>query len=73
MAQKADREVEAVKNRDHHPDFTVRGRPDIFAERPVNLTNVRSPLAGQWIVKTVTHTMSSSGFVTKVQAGNKAD
>lgn len=53
-------------------DFTLRGRPDIFAERPVELVNVRSPMAGEWIVKTVTHTISPSGFVTKVSAGNKA-
>lgn len=74
MAQKAGiAKLKQLKTGTITLDFTVRGRPDIFAERPVNLTNVRSPLAGQWIVKTVTHTMSASGFVTKVQAGNKAD
>lgn len=52
-------------------DFTVRGRTDIFAERPVTITGVRSPMAGTFIAKTVTHTISSGGFVTKVSAGNK--
>lgn len=53
-------------------DFTVRGRPDIFAERPVKLSGVRAPLAEEWICKTVTHTIGPQGFVTKVSAGNKA-
>ena len=52
-------------------DFTVRGRPDIFAERPVTLRGVRAPLADEFIVKTVTHEFSGGGFTTKVSAGNK--
>ncbi len=54
-------------------DFTMPGRPDLFAERPLQLEGVRSPLAGEWIAKTVTHTFGSSGLVTKVSAGSKPD
>lgn len=53
-------------------DFTIGGRPDLFAERPVQLVGVRAPLADTFIVKSVTHTMSASGFETKVQASSKA-
>ena len=52
-------------------DLTVVGRPDIFAEKPVTLQGVRSPMAGDWIIKTVTHTFGAGGFRTKVQCGNK--
>ena len=54
-------------------DFTMPGRPDIFAERPIKLEGVRSPMAGEWIVKTVTHTLGNGGFTTKVSAGSKPE
>ena len=54
-------------------DFTMPGRPDIFAERPIQLEGVRSPMAGEWIVKTVTHTLGNGGFTTKVSAGSKPE
>ena len=52
-------------------DFTIAGRPDIFAERPVTLSGVRSPLAGTWIIKTVSHDFGPGGFTTKISAGSK--
>ena len=51
-------------------DFTIRGRPDIFAERPISLEGVRAPLAGTWIVKNVTHEYNASGYTTKISAGS---
>ncbi len=52
-------------------DLTIVGRPDIFAEKPVTLQGVRSPMDGNWITKTVTHTFGPGGYRTKVQCGNK--
>lgn len=54
-------------------DFTMPGRPDIFAERPIKLEGVRDPLDGEWIVKTVTHTFGPNGLQTKISAGSKPD
>ena len=54
-------------------DFTMPGRPDIFAERPIKLEGVRDPLDGEWIVKTVTHTFGANGLQTKISAGSKPD
>lgn len=54
-------------------DFSVPGNPAIFAERPVKLTGVRSPLADEWIVKTVSHDLTTGGFTTRVSAGNKVE
>ena len=34
---------------------------------------VSSPMAGEWIVKTVTHTLGNGGFTTKVSAGSKPE
>ena len=54
-------------------DLTVRGRADIYAEQPITLTNVRDPIAGDWIIKTVTHELGSGGFTTKIVCGTKTD
>ncbi|MBB78343.1 MAG: hypothetical protein CL844_05020 [Crocinitomicaceae bacterium] len=54
-------------------DFTMPGRPDLFAERPIKLEGFRSPLTGEWIAKTVSHTFASSGLTTKVSAGSRPD
>ena len=54
-------------------DFTMPGRPDIFAERPIQLEGFRDPLDGEWIVKTVTHTFGANGLQTKISAGSKPD
>lgn len=73
MAEQAGRaQLSQLRSGNTTIDFTIGGRPDLFAERPVQLSGVRSPLADTFVVKSVTHTMSASGFETKVQASSKA-
>ena len=52
-------------------DITVRGRADIFAERPIVLRHLRAPLAGAWVTKTVTHEYGPAGYTTKIVCGNQ--
>ncbi|MDA7475335.1 hypothetical protein N8981_05715, partial [Planktomarina temperata] len=52
-------------------DVTIRGRADIFAERPIVLKDLRAPLAGAWVTKTVTHEYGSAGYTTKIVCGNQ--
>lgn len=72
MAEQAGKaELDRLRGGTVQIDFTMPGRPDIFAERPIKLEGVRSPLAGDWIVKTVSHTFGAAGLQTKVSAGSK--
>ena len=72
MAEQAGKaELDRLRGGTVQIDFTMPGRPDIFAERPIKLEGVRSPLAGDWIVKTVSHTFGNAGLQTKVSAGSK--
>ena len=52
-------------------DLTIRGRADIHAEMPMKLKGVRDPIAGDWIIKTVTHEFLESGYTTKIVCGTK--
>ena len=53
-------------------DFSIEGNPDIFAEQKLKLRGVRDPLTSQdWIIKSVKHTFTNSGFTTAVSAHNK--
>ena len=60
MAEQAGKaELDRLRGGTVQIDFTMPGRPDIFAERPIKLEGVRDPLDGEWIVKTVTHTFGT--------------
>lgn len=50
-------------------DLTCAGRPDIFAERPIQLTGFREPLNATWVIQSVTHEYSGKGFTTKITCG----
>lgn len=50
-------------------DLTCAGRPDIFAERPLNLTGFRDEMNATWVIQSVTHEYSSSGYSTKITCG----
>lgn len=50
-------------------DLTCAGRPDIFAERPLSLSGFRDPLNATWVIQSVTHEYSSSGYSTKITCG----
>ena len=49
------------------------GRPQVNAEGLVTLTNFRTLVNGTWNIKTVTHDLSSSGYVTTIDCGTKGD
>ncbi|MEE8057940.1 MAG: contractile injection system protein, VgrG/Pvc8 family [Pseudomonadales bacterium] len=49
-------------------NVTVIGRPEITAEGKIALTNIRDGVNGEWVVKSATHTFSSGGYQTSLQA-----
>jgi phage protein D len=50
-------------------DLTCAGRPDIFAERPLELSGFRSQMNASWVIQSVTHELSSRGYSTKITCG----
>lgn len=46
----------------------LSGRPDIIAEGLITLTGFPDAMNKSWTIKTVTHSLSPSGFTTSVQA-----
>ncbi len=48
--------------------MTLHGDPELFAERPLNVSGLHPLGDGTFICKQVTHTLSTSGFVTTVSA-----
>lgn len=47
--------------------ISLPGRPDLVAETPVVISDMRTGLAGEWLVEKATHSMSSVGFVSRVE------
>lgn len=54
-------------------NLQMPGRPQVNAEGLVTLTNFREHVNGTWNIKTVTHDLSSSGYVTTIDCGTKGD
>ena len=48
--------------------FTMPGNPDMMAETPITIFGIRTGIDGRWIATRVTHELSSSGYVTTVEA-----
>lgn len=44
------------------------GRTDLFAEGKISLSGFRAVMNGDWCIKKVTHSMSSSGFTSTIDA-----
>lgn len=44
------------------------GRPDVTAECPLIVKNLREAFNGEWVVTQATHSLSSSGYTTSVEA-----
>lgn len=55
--------------------FKMRGAPEFKfnAEGKISLKNFRDQVDGEWIIKTVTHELSGSGFTTTVDCGTPGD
>lgn len=51
---------------------TIVGRPDISAEGNVTFSGFNERMNGSWILKSVEHSLSKSGYTTTVQAENSA-
>lgn len=54
-------------------NLQMQGRPQVNAEGLVTLTNFRPQVDGTWNIKTVTHDLSGSGYVTTIDCGTKGD
>ncbi len=48
--------------------LSIIGDPDITAEGKITLKDVRSDVDGDYIVKSATHSLSSGGYTTSIQA-----
>lgn len=48
--------------------MTLLGNPDITAEGAILVSGLRSGVNGKWIVKSATHSFSSGGYQTSIQA-----
>lgn len=53
--------------------LTLAGRPDMIAEGAITLTGFKSKMNGEWLVKSVQHSFSKSGFTTTVQGETSAN
>lgn len=47
--------------------FSISGRPDLFAESPLILQNFNPKIPTKWIIGSVRHSFSKSGFTTEVE------
>ena len=52
-------------------DLTMEGNPFIIAETPVMIPESRLNDSGEWIVKSVDHTVDGNGFTTSFHAEQK--
>lgn len=48
--------------------LTLPGNPDLMSETPINISGIRTGIDGRWITTSVTHELSSSGYVTTIDA-----
>ena len=54
-------------------NLQMPGRPQVNAEGLVTLTNFRPQVDGTWNIKSVSHELSGSGYVTTIDCGTKGD
>ncbi len=68
----AESELKSLNTGKISVNLTIIGRTDIFAERPIKLTGFRSdPVSGNFTIHSVTHELSSNGYITKIDCSNK--
>lgn len=48
--------------------LTLPGRADLFVEAPLSVTGIRPGADGDWLIERVTHTLDTSGWITRVEA-----
>ncbi|MDQ3233265.1 MAG: contractile injection system protein, VgrG/Pvc8 family [Pseudobdellovibrionaceae bacterium] len=63
-AEKAFRDV---VRKGHSLSFTVPGNPELAAERKVIAEGFREGVDGEWVIKSVEHTIDGSGFLSAVE------
>jgi phage protein D len=65
--------LQALRSGEVRISLTMPGRPDFNAEGLVTLSGFRPEVDGTWIVVTVTHDLSSSGYSTSVECGTQGE
>lgn len=48
--------------------LTLLGNPNLQAEGKINVTGIRSPINGEWVITRVEHQLDNSGSITTVEA-----
>ena len=48
--------------------LTLIGNPSLQAEGKINLTGIREPIDGQWLIQRVAHQLDSQGLITRIEA-----
>ena len=64
----AEAKYDEVNRRDQTLSLTTIGHPDITAEGKIKVSKLRSDVDGDYIVKSATHSFSSGGYQTTIQA-----
>ena len=73
-AQKAaDSRLQSLRAGEVRISLQLPGRPDVNAEGLVTLTGFRDYVDGSWNVKSVTHDLGSSGYVTTIECGTQGE
>ena len=48
--------------------LTVLGNPSLQAESKITLSDIRSPIDGEWLIQRVEHTFDQNGFISRLEA-----
>lgn len=67
-AQAAQAKLDEMNRGDATLSMTIIGNPDITAEGKITVRDLRSDVDGDYIVKSATHSFSSGGYQTSIQA-----
>ncbi len=67
-SEAAKAKLKALNHSEAKLSITLPGNPDLLAETPLSLVGFRSGVAAEWVVNSVVHSYSPSGYSVSVQA-----
>ena len=56
------------KRRSLQLSLTLIGNPNLMAEGKINVTGLRSPINGSWVIERVVHQINDQGFTSRIDA-----
>lgn len=64
---------QSLKSGEVRISLQLPGRPDLNADGQITLQDFRQEVDGTWVIKQVTHDLSSGGYSTSVDCGTKGE